>query len=274
MIYNYITNVFKYIFFLFINIIKKKQFIIITPGIYGILFNKILIFDMKNKIFFNIKIRNYFDIVTTFEIFGYDTYSLKNFKINKKINEIENNIKKKDHKSLIIDCGANIGCSSLYFNKTYNNSKIINIEPDESNFKILNQNCNSSSYQNICSAVSSKSMGFEITATAQDNRAFQIKENSNSDKKSITINQILEKLDKSYQPFLIKFDVEGFEKNIFSENIEWIKKFKIIIIEIHDWMLPEEECSSNFFKAINELKKDILINGENIIVINYNYLEN
>ena len=35
------------------------------------------------------------------------------------------------------------------------------------------------------------------------------------------------------------------DKNLFMNNYEWIDKFKIIIIELHDWMLPNEANSYN-----------------------------
>ena len=37
---------------------------------------------------------------------------------------------------------------------------------------------------------------------------------------------------------LIKIDIEGGESELFEKNIEWIEKFPLIIIELHDWMLP------------------------------------
>ena len=48
-----------------------------------------------------------------------------------------------------------------------------------------------------------------------------------------------------YNPFLIKIDIEGREKS-FEKNVEWIEKFKIIIIEPHDWMYPNKHLFKNF----------------------------
>ena len=49
-------------------------------------------------------------------------------------------------------------------------------------------------------------------------------------------------------------------------------KFDIIIIEIHDWMLPKNSNSSNFINALSETmkkgnKRDLIISGENLISI-------
>ncbi len=40
----------------------------------------------------------------------------------------------------IIDCGANIGITALYFAARYPNARIYSVEPDPSNFAILKQN--------------------------------------------------------------------------------------------------------------------------------------
>ena len=70
---------------------------------------------------------------------------------------------------------------------------------------------------------------------------------------------------------MIKIDIEGFEKKLFERNTEWIDKFKVIIIELHDWMIPFNNQSLSFQKTILNSKKykDIIISGENLILINY-----
>ena len=59
---------------------------------------------------------------------------------------------------------------------------------------------------------------------------------------------------------------------LFESNFDWIKEFQIIVIEIHDWMLPFHSVSRNFFKAIYEKiliddNRDFIISGENLIII-------
>ena len=45
---------------------------------------------------------------------------------------------------------------------------------------------------------------------------------------------------------IIKIDIEGSEQELFSQNIEWLDKFKIILIEPHDWMYPKKNTFHNF----------------------------
>mgnify|MGYP000361339186 CR=1 FL=1 len=52
---------------------------------------------------------------------------------------------------------------------------------------------------------------------------------------------------------LLKIDIEGAEKELFSENTDyWLGKVNMIIIELHDWM--RKDCSKNFYSAIKKYK--------------------
>ena len=51
-------------------------------------------------------------------------------------------------------------------------------------------------------------------------------------------------------------------------------EFKIIIIELHDWMIPSQSISFNFINALTKTmkyhKRDLIIKGDNIISIKNN----
>ena len=136
---------------------------------------------------------------------------------------------------------------------------------------MLELNCKSENFENINSAIASNKIKFEVIRENFDNRGYKVRESTSGNQTTLIINEIIQNNEKTTIPFLIKFDIEGFEKDVFINNLEWLKKFKIIIIEIHDWMLPGENSSENFIKAIVNLKKDIILSGENIILINNEY---
>ena len=78
----------------------------------------------------------------------------------------------------------------------------------------------------------------------------------------------MEKYSKNkYTPFIIKIDIEGFEEDLFSKNLEWVDLFPLLIIELHDWMLPKSSNSKNFLQAISKLNRDFVYIGENIFSI-------
>ena len=109
---------------------------------------------------------------------------------------------------------------------------------------------------------------FTILRTTEDPRAFSAIASKGGEVQSTSINEILSTFgNDKYEPFLIKIDIEGGEQHLFEKNLEWIDKFKIIIIEPHDWMYPGQNTFQNFLKSISHLNRDFVILNENIISI-------
>ena len=63
---------------------------------------------------------------------------------------------------------------------------------------------------------------------------------------------------RSRRLFITKIDIEGFEDDLFSSNTDWIDDCLLLIIELHDWMMPKTANSNNFLKAISAKKRDFV----------------
>ena len=84
----------------------------------------------------------------------------------------------------------------------------------------------------------------------------------------LSINSLVKDAEsKKLQPFIIKIDIEGFESELFSQNTEWIDRFPVLIIELHDWVRPKEKTSLTFLNAISKLDRDFVYVKENIFSI-------
>ncbi len=240
--------------------------------------NKILIFNKKKLNFFFQYINNKNDTNTFRQIFIKEEYKF-NKKIDKLINNSYENILRDKKIPLIVDCGANICASANYFYIAFPESKIVAIEPDKINFDICKKNnLNNQRIEILNNAISNEKFNYSLERKNHDGRSSFIKfENNGTKKKSlpytITMNDIMSnyKINK-YKPFLIKIDIEGHEKKFFESNTDWMKYFKFIVIELHDWMLPEENISESFYKALkkNLLNYKIYNFGENTLIINKN----
>jgi len=267
------------------NFSKKKNFIIILPRFISILTKKIIIFDKNKKTFFIQNIRNNYDLLTVYEVFFDEYYNLKNLKNWNVINDYYNNIKKNNKKALIVDCGSNIGSSSSYFSRIFFGSFVVSVEPEINNFLMIKKNFCSPNSVLINKAISCDNQNYSLNISEDSRGHFinisdlqeeNIKINSLFKKEkveAITVKDILNNHRNDCVPFLIKIDIEGFEQNLFYKNFKWMNDFLIIIIEIHDWMIPNRSISSNFIKALNEICKDeqnnrdLVIIGENLISI-------
>ena len=85
----------------------------------------------------------------------------------------------------------------------------------------------------------------------------------------VTVDQLLDTLDREKAaPFICKIDIEGGEANLFRCNYAWLERFPLVIIELHDWLLPGEGNSRNFLKAALEFDFDFVYRGENLFCFN------
>ena len=241
------------------------KYLILTPSI----FKSQLILDLKSKKLIYAKIRNQIDFSTLSEIFGEkDDYGLEKFKRYGEILDLYHSIQKRSLSPLIIDCGGNIGLASAFFYLNYPSSKVVCIEPDFNNIEQAKLNNFSHNVDFIEAAIGSESGAGNVIDIGVGNNAYRMEKSSSGLTKIITIDDVLSMYPtKDFYPFILKIDIEGFECELFSKNTSWIDCFPVIIIELHDWMLPGQAISHSFLKAIAPLKRDLLYRGENIFCI-------
>jgi hypothetical protein len=65
---------------------------------------------------------------------------------------------------------------------------------------------------------------------------------------------------------LFKIDIEGAEKEVLSENNEWLSRTKILIIELHD--KKKKGCSNAFFSALSGRNFECHPFGQNFLLYN------
>lgn len=171
---------------------------------------------------------------------------------------------------LILDCGGNIGCASIYFANQYPDAQIYSVEPAENNFKLLK--FNTSFYDNvhaIKSALWDKETYICVKNGEHNNlgwMAFEASAENPDSMKTVTVSKILNESGFDIID-LLKIDIEGAEKEVFgAENVhEWLSRVNVLVIELHDRM--KRGCSYEFFKAISKYKWFFAFRGENLIFI-------
>lgn len=169
---------------------------------------------------------------------------------------------------LIIDAGANIGLSSVYFANKYPNAKILSIEPEEGNYNILLKN--TSLYKNIIpikKALYNKICTLNIVDTGKGEFGYMIESISDNTPigktTSITINKLIEEYDIKHIDIL-KLDIEGAERELFLTDYKnWLSRVRCLIIELHDDM--KQGASKAFFTAISKFNFSFKLKGENLI---------
>lgn len=170
--------------------------------------------------------------------------------------------------SVIIDGGSNIGLTSVWFALLYPKAKVIAIEPDEENFKILLRNCASfSNIHPLRAAIWNEAIELNIEDPGEGAWGYRVNKNGNTSAlttnhlvQGVTLTNVINKY-KLNEISLLKLDVEGSEKEIFERSSEWIGKVKTIMVELHDRHKPG--CSKAFYSAIKDfpihMEKDLTV---------------
>jgi FkbM family methyltransferase len=196
-----------------------------------------------NKMEGNIKLNNNFFYYHYGRPF-YDTY------IELFVNQIYEFKTNKKH-PIIIDCGANMGLSILYFSKKYPGSQIIAFEPDETVLSFLDKNIISQNIKNV--ELHKKAVWIEeteLTFYTDYGLGGRIgTEYKNQVPKIIKSVRLKSFLNKPID--MLKMDIEGAEYLILKDCEDELSNIENIFIEYHSFFDEEQHLED----ILNILKR-------------------
>lgn len=179
-------------------------------------------------------------------------------------------------KKVIIDAGANVGYTSIFFSNYLENLKIYAIEPSLTNFEILKKNIDLKSspedFKIYHRALSEKPNSvYKIERNFGDKKDWAITthEDIEGDIEGITLKEIIQENSLNYIS-LLKIDIEGAERFLFKKDndFSFLNITEIIAIEIHD-KFPIREDIYEILKSHGFL---IFNTSETTIGLNQNVL--
>jgi FkbM family methyltransferase len=196
--------------------------------------------------------KNTSDLYCFFDVFVYNQYDFKYTNLD-----------------VIIDAGSNAGYFAIKMKSLFPTSKIICIEPDKDNFKLLTEN--TKNYNDIIlenAGLWNRDTNLKVYDKHNNGKwGMVVEEEPNGQIYGLTLNTILNKYNLN-KIDLIKIDIETSEKIIFNNNYEnWMILTNKIAIELHDDI--DEGCSKTFFTALNKVynKYSFEIHNKEIIII-------
>lgn len=165
----------------------------------------------------------------------------------------------------IVDAGANIGAASIWYKRRFPQAAVVAIEPDPENARLTRLNTQGLDNVHLLEAAIGSEPGFVGLTGPGESWAVRT-ERAEAGIRVVTIDEAVAQVPGGV-PFIAKIDIEGFEKDLFASNTDWIGGFACVVIEPHDWMLQGEYTSVAFQKAMAPYGYEMYYKGENIFYI-------
>ena len=205
-------------------------------------------FNKKNKVINLTYFGNLFSIrAKTTDMSAIVPYMLKEF-------SILSTLFSADYDGIIIDAGAYIGSSAIVLSKMWPKARVLAIEPNEENYRMLEFNtrsyCNITCYFGaLRSSSAKKSKLYDrktglMGSTVEENPLDQLNPDLIQEVDSFTIEQ----LTNNVIPGLVKLDIEGAEAELFRDS-DFLNNVDFVFVELHDRIVPH--CSEQFWKFSN-----------------------
>lgn len=152
---------------------------------------------------------------------------------------------------LIIDCGANIGLSVIYFKRLYPNARVIAFEPDPEIFKVLKRNIEVNKISDVSlleRAVWKEETTLEFVKEGGDGG--RIKKECDEENiikvKTVRLKDFL-----NDQIAFLKIDIEGAETEVILDAIDSFRNIKYIFIEYHSFH-SQKQVLAELLKVIQD----------------------
>ena len=157
---------------------------------------------------------------------------------------------------VLVDLGANIGLTSVFYHQTLKARSIIAVEPDPSNAQLVRENLSglpavvfqaavgphdgtarfSTNRESNLGSLSSNSSGIEVSVMSMDSVLTRVPEAAN---------------------IVVKMDIEGGEEELLRGDIEWLSRVDGLIMEFH----PEKVDYPGLIRVLQAAGFDYLPTG-------------
>lgn len=160
---------------------------------------------------------------------------------------------------VIVDAGANIGITSVFFANRYPKARIIAIEPESRNYEMLKKNAGP--YPNVIpvqAALWRENGSIEVLDPGEGNWGFRTQKSVGpTDQptcgavRAVTLDSLMAELGLE-RVDLLKVDIEGAEREVFASPEAWMQSVGAILIELHDRY--KIGCSRSVYRATQDFE--------------------
>jgi len=134
----------------------------------------------------------------------------------------------------VVDLGANIGLTSLWFAHRYGAKTVIAVEPSPANARIVRMNLESNNInaQVVEAAVGARD-GTAYFQDGVDSNLGHLATSGGREVPVVSMETLLGRLPSGAEVDVVKMDIEGGEGPLLKENLAWLRRVRSLIAEFH-----------------------------------------
>ncbi len=166
----------------------------------------------------------------------------------------------------ILDLGANVGFSAVFFANAWPEARILAVEPSTENMAVLQENIAPfRQIEAIQGAVWPHEAELAIANPDDEAWAFRMEERPSA-ADPVPAYSMPTLLHRFRTPVvdLVKMDVEGAEREIFQADTSWLDHVRVLVVELHDRFVPG--CGQALFDALHGRSYRFEMVGENVVI--------
>jgi FkbM family methyltransferase len=203
------------------------------------------------------------DLFVLSQIFGWQEYSIPPDRLST-LRNVASDWQAAGITPLIIDAGANVGYSALYFASLFPGASVLAVEPDRASFDILARHAKANpAIKAIHAALWSHDRGLELNSSNTGSWGSHVAEGTGTP--SQRLDNLIASIPRA-RPLIIKLDIEGAEREVVESAPDVFADAQCIVVEPHDFLNPRAACLSPLYKVAASRRFDTIINGENLVL--------
>lgn len=174
---------------------------------------------------------------------------------------------------LILDLGANAGYASVFFALRYPQARVLAVEPVPANAAIVRRNVAALEQVEVVeAAVWPRRTTVALHDPGKSYWGMRVFESESGDVQTVTMPELLERAGVDTID-LLKIDIEGAERELFSENTDWLARVRLLVLELHDRFVPG--CRAALDEAIRRsgVRFEERSRGEDVLFIRSDALD-
>jgi len=209
------------------------------------------------------------DLGVVAQIFQGEDYSVGRLRRGAELKGLYEACVRRGERPLILDFGANIGASAVYFGLTYPGAHIVALEPDEDNFDLLRANTLGLDIDARCAAVGARDGETAVVDPGEGEWGYRTEVGGAGPRVPVhaASRLVADKRAAGFAPYIAKIDIEGAEGELFAADTDWADAFPLVIVELHDWLLPKAGTARTFLRWAAGRDRDFVHIGENVFSI-------